>query len=454
MTRQPWLAIVFAAGLVMGACTGDDGAQDTESGSETGGDGSTAAPPQCVADTDCGECQVCDAGVCVEGDGCADTAAECTQDTQCGECEACDAGVCQPVGCDTSSGGEMCQDGQWCDEGISWCEEGQCVDVPAPAPVPVCDDPPEFKLVEIDPQIQNLAVGWVDIDASTSLDIVTSSVASINTWLAPDWSSSKTALAHIGGPMDILRGHADARVVEVAARMPLAAVHTLAAGGGSTELTTLDISAQGIDVVAFDSDGDGVDEAAVRTADGIVQLLVDGANLTEGAALYDGSTHDVAVVRGPAQNQIVAGVDDGRAVVIALADDGSFVAEGAGLVNPWGADLVFAVGGKVGLVGNATPEGSALTLGSDVPFATSVGPEAAASAASLDANVSVVALGGDSELVVYRIGDAGPECALSLAGGPFEALALADLDGGTLGVAVVVAGQLQQYTVDILDVPR
>ncbi len=444
------LGLGLGLAMAVGACTSDDGAQPTDT-EPTTGDGTTAAP-ECVETSDCGECMLCGAGVCVPDPSCDDTGSECAVDEDCGDCGVCDGGVCMSSACEDSSGGAACDPGTWCEQGVSWCDDGTCVDVPAPVALPACAELPEAKPVEIEPQIQNVEVRWLDFDGADAPDIVASAAGSLNSWLAPDWALSKTALLHEGGPMDVLRGGPGPRVIELGVAAQELGLHSVEAAGGFTALGVLTFQGDARDIVAFDGDGDGVDEAVARGADSLVHITTNGDMLSAGTVLFEEATTDVATLRGGARNQLVAGRTGGTSVVIELDDGGQPVVDEGGLVNPWGAELVVAYGGKYGLIGLGAPRASAVALSTSDGFETVAGPAGPTSAAAYDAGTSVFAIAGQSELLVYPVGRAGPECTVSVPGGPFDGVSLGDLGGGTMGIAVIVAGDLQLFTLaDVLN---
>lgn len=444
------LTTTLTMALVVGACGGDSATeQDTEMPTGTG-DGTTAAP-ECLADADCDECMTCEASSCVASLSCEGTAPECVEDSDCDPCQVCDGLACVETSCEDTSGGELCVEGQWCEEGVSWCDGGSCIDVPAPTMLPPCEDLPEFKAVVVQPQIQNRRVRWLDVDdAGAPPDLLAVAAGSLNSWLAPSWTLSKTALAHEGGAMDVLRGHGGPRVIEAAIAAQALGLHAVDNAGGFTALGTLELSVDVLDLVALDADGDGVDEAAARFDGGIVAIAVQGETLSEGAAIYGESTTDLATLRNGSGDQLVVGLSDGRSRLIGFGDAGQPVLD-EGLTNPWGAELVVVFGGKYGLVGPAGLPGSALALSTSEPLSTIVAPLGAVSVAALDAAVPIIAVGGASELAIYPVGRAGPQCVKSINGGEFEAVALADLGGGTLGIAVIVDGEVGLYTLaDVL----
>ncbi|MEM6993785.1 MAG: hypothetical protein AAF721_24940 [Myxococcota bacterium] len=441
------MAVAPGLALAIVACTG--GGETPDADETTGGSGSTGAPPECTADADCGECMACEAGACVAVVDCG-PAPECEADSDCGECQACNMGGCIDIPCE-DTGDEACREGQWCEEGASFCAEGMCVDVPAPEVLAACDLP-DIKPFPIEPQIQNAAVRWLDTDGGGAPpDIVAVAAGSLNAWIAPDWTLGKTALTHEGNAMDVLLGHPGPRVIEAGTAAQELAVHSVDTAGASTLLGSLDVGRDVLDVVSLDGDGDGVDEAVARLGDAVVHITIDADTLTEGVELHRGAVTDIAAVRTGGPGQLVAGREGGGSLVITI-DDGGVPVATDGLLNPWGADVVVVYGGKYGLVGLGSDAGAALALSGAEPFATVAVPAGTVAAASYEGSSTAVILAGESSLMLVLIGEGGAECATTLEGGPFQDVAVADLGDGTLGIATIVGGEAFLYTIaDVVD---
>ena len=440
MTMHPSRGAIVLSTVLLSACPSDDGpTEDTDMGTSTGGQ-ETGPAPQCVTVDDCGECQLCQDGMCVEDPECEE--AECEVDEDCGDCMLCTEGACEPDPACEDTGDVACEGDVWCEDGETFCVDGTCTDVPAPTTADACDlDDP--KAVEVEPQIQNVAVAWLDVDGDGSQDVVAAAANSLNVWLAPDWTLSKTALTHEGSGMALLAG-AEGRAVEIGTAASVVALHRIEDTGSFTSLGEATLSSAPLQVVAFDGEASGADHAAVRNDAAIVQIAIDGDTLTEGDVLYDAATTDVATLRQGGGDQLVAALDTGRAVLIGL-DGGAPVVDEDGAINPWGGERAVAFGGKHGVVG-----GGAIALSTLDVLETLTAPEGALSVGAFE-GASLVAVGGPSDLVIYDLSGETP-CEVTVAGGPFEAVALGDLGGGTLGIATVVSGELMLFTLsDVLD---
>lgn len=432
---RSWLVIAVPTALLLSACPSDDGpTEDTDMGTSTGGE-DTGPAPQCVDNDGCGECELCQEGVCVEDPSC--DAPECILDEDCGQdCMVCTMGTCEADPACEDTGDEACESDTWCELGETWCLDGVCTDVSAPASIDACEggDP---KAVEVEPQIQNVAVHWLDVDGQGSPDVVAAAANSLNAWLAPDWTLGKTALTFEGSGMALLAG-GGARAAVIGTAASTLAVNRIEDTGSFTMLDEVMLSGAPLQVIAFDGDGSGTDGAAVRTDGSVVHVTIDGDTPTEGDVLYDGATTHTTVLRQDGGDQIVAVLDSGRAVLIGAAG------EEDGVVNPWGGERAVAFGGKHGVVG-----GGALALSTLEPLETYAAPQDAAAVGAFGHGGSIVAVGGASELWLYDLSPDAP-CTLTVKGGPFEAVALTDLGGGTLGIAAVVAGELMLFTSETL----
>ncbi len=113
-------------------------------------------PPPCSSDEECGPCQECDKGLCLQVDGCV----LCNDDDGCGPCQRCDAGQCISVAgctmclgdyqcatcevcseskkCTRVAGCTLCNDQQDC-PGCTTCERGACI------PIEGCGQEPCFN---------------------------------------------------------------------------------------------------------------------------------------------------------------------------------------------------------------------------------------------------------------------------------------------------------------------
>jgi len=404
-------------------------------GTSTGGD-ETGPAPTCVDASGCGECELCEGGMCVEDPSC--EAPECTVDADCPPCMGCDLGECLgDDSCEDSTGEESCEGDTWCEEGVSWCLDGVCTDVAEPAMLDACAAG-EPKPVKVEPQIQNVSVDWLDVDGEGSPDIVAAAANSANAWLAPDWTLSKTALTFEGNGMALLSG-TPVRAALIGTAASVLAVHQIEDTGSFTVLEDVMLSAAPLQVVALDGDGSGGDDAAIRTDAAIVHIGIEGDTPTEGDVLFDGTAVHMASLRQDGGDQIVAVLDTGRAVLVGAGGEEN------GLVNPWGGERALAFGGKHGVVG-----GGAMALSTLEPLETYAAPEGAVAVAAFEGAGTIVAAGGATQLWLYDLSAETP-CTVAVEGGPFEAVALEDLGGGTLGVATVVAGELTLFTSDVLD---
>ncbi len=90
-----------------------------------------AVPPECEGDGDCGACQECEGGECVDLSNC------CTSDADCGGCQECEGGLCVDLTCGPceTCGNHTCTPIEDCcasDDDCGACQEcegGFCVDL-------------------------------------------------------------------------------------------------------------------------------------------------------------------------------------------------------------------------------------------------------------------------------------------------------------------------------------
>ncbi len=113
-------------------------------------------PPPCSSDDECGPCQTCNNGMCLQEDGCL----LCQDDTACGPCQRCDYGECIDVaGCVICTDDTQCDTCEFCSEskkcqrisgcilcsvqndcpGCTSCERGACM------PIEGCGTDPCFN---------------------------------------------------------------------------------------------------------------------------------------------------------------------------------------------------------------------------------------------------------------------------------------------------------------------
>ena len=207
------------------------------------------------------------------------------------------------------------------------------------------------------------------------------------------------------------------------------------AAGSYTSVSSLATRGVALQLVAFDADGDGIDEAAARLDNEIVSVTIEAQTLAAGATLLGGGANHMTVLRTEGNDKLVVARDGGRSSVVELDDAGEVVVDDAGLFNPWGADLVVGLGSKYGVIGNDHGSGGALAVPGTDPLATLAVPAGASSVASLGDDASIAAVGGSEALQVVVFDDADEACTLSVPIGPVDGVALADLGEGVLGVA-------------------